>query len=198
MLCGNAKFRIQSEISAGISRLIARVRMILLAIVAAHFLKAFFPRTWFGSFRNAFPGYSQARWHRIGVLWKRELQAFVCTTFFFLRLPFDHHGPFSRMFQATYMTLNCTGPFNWGEAHSAGETVKPNVEDQCILKSHNKSTNNKKHKGAAHHGNQEPPGQAPSCTGTRKTTTKPETSTKRANKARLNVHCCLVKNALTR
>ena len=46
------------------------------------------------------------------------------STFFFLRLPFDHHGSVSKMFQATYITLNFTGPFNWGEAHFAGETVR--------------------------------------------------------------------------
>ena len=39
MLRGNAKFRIQSEISAAISTLTAGVGGILLAIVAAHFFK---------------------------------------------------------------------------------------------------------------------------------------------------------------
>ena len=43
---------------------------------------------------------------------------------FFLRLPFDHHGPVSELSQSNLYTLCCTGPFNWGEAHCAGEKVK--------------------------------------------------------------------------
>ena len=44
--------------------------------------------------------------------------------FFFLRLPFDHHGPVSELSQSNLYTLCCTGPFNWGDAHCAGEKVK--------------------------------------------------------------------------
>ena len=42
--------------------------------------------------------------------------------FFFLRLPNGQNGPVSRMFQPK--TRHCTGPFNWGGAHCAGEKVK--------------------------------------------------------------------------
>ena len=43
---------------------------------------------------------------------------------FFPQLPFDHHGPVNELFQSKVYTLCCTGPFNWGEAHCAGEKVK--------------------------------------------------------------------------
>ena len=46
------------------------------------------------------------------------------TLFFFLPLPFDHHGPVSKLFLFTNRIQSCTGPFNWGEAHCAGEKVK--------------------------------------------------------------------------
>ena len=44
--------------------------------------------------------------------------------FFFLRLPFDHHGPVSELSRSNLYTQSCTGPLNWGEAHCAGEKVK--------------------------------------------------------------------------
>ena len=34
--------------------------------------------------------------------------------FFFLQLPFDHHGPVNELSQSNLYTLCCTGPFNWG------------------------------------------------------------------------------------
>ena len=68
MLRGNANFRIQSEISAAISTLTAGVRGILLAIVAAHFLKGIvFSKLVWKFPQRAFPGLSLARWDRIGV-----------------------------------------------------------------------------------------------------------------------------------
>ena len=39
--------------------------------------------------------------------------------FFFLRLPNGQYGPVSKMSQRK--TRRCTGPFNWGGAHCAGE-----------------------------------------------------------------------------
>ena len=110
---------------------------------------------------------------------------------FFLRLPSDHHGPVSKMFNSRNTIYVYTGPFNWGEAHCAGEKVKRKREDQRI-RSHfniNRPTTKTK-EGAAHHGNQEPPGQAPSCTG-RNQHHKRRDFKQRINMVRLNVHRCL-------
>ena len=41
--------------------------------------------------------------------------------FFFLRLPDGQYGPVS---QLSWSEKCCTGPFNWGGAHCAGENVK--------------------------------------------------------------------------
>ena len=41
--------------------------------------------------------------------------------FFFLRLPIGQYGPVSQLSRSEE---SCTGPFNWGEAHCAGEKVK--------------------------------------------------------------------------
>ena len=41
--------------------------------------------------------------------------------FFFLRLPNGQYGPVSQLSRSEKC---CTGPFNWGEAHCAGEKVK--------------------------------------------------------------------------
>ena len=98
----------------------------------------------------------------------------VAYRFFFLQLPFDHHGPVSELSQAKIYTQRCAGPFNWGEAHCAGEKVKHPT--RVNSKSHTKNNKTATNQSAAHHGNQEPPGQAPSCTGNRKTTAKRETS----------------------
>ena len=49
-------------------------------------------------------------------------QATHWDSIFFLRLPNGQYGPVSRMFQPK--TRHCTGPFNWGGAHCAGEKVK--------------------------------------------------------------------------
>ena len=38
--------------------------------------------------------------------------------FFFLRLPIGQYGPVSQLSRSEE---RCTGPFNWGEAHCAGE-----------------------------------------------------------------------------
>ena len=59
-------------------------------------------------------------------------------------------------------TRHCTGPFNWGGAHCAGEKVKRKT-GPFLQKSHQKQANSKQ--GTARHGNQEPPGQAPRYTG---------------------------------
>ena len=47
-----------------------------------------------------------------------------CIMHFFLHLPFSHHGPVSELSSSNLFKLFCTGPFNWGEAHFAGEKVK--------------------------------------------------------------------------
>ena len=73
---------------------------------------------------------------------------------------------------------NCTGPFNWGEAHCAGEIVKRRAGPFQRKSLTNQTRTTTQQKGAARHGNQEPPGQAPRCTGRKNKTNhkKPETS----------------------
>ena len=44
--------------------------------------------------------------------------------FFFVRLPTGQYGPVS---QLSLSEERCTGPFNWGEAHCAGEKVKRKI-----------------------------------------------------------------------
>ena len=44
--------------------------------------------------------------------------------FFFLRLPNGQYGPVSQLSRSEKC---CTGPFNWGGAHCAGEKVKRKV-----------------------------------------------------------------------
>ena len=44
--------------------------------------------------------------------------------FFFLRLPIGQYGPVSQLSRSEE---RCTGPFNWGEAHCAGEKVKRKI-----------------------------------------------------------------------
>ena len=44
--------------------------------------------------------------------------------FFFLRLPYGQYGPVSQLSRSE---KRCTGPFNWGEAHCAGEKVKRKI-----------------------------------------------------------------------
>ena len=46
------------------------------------------------------------------------------STFFFLRLPTGQYGPVSQLSRSEE---SCTGPFNWGEAHCAGEKVKRKI-----------------------------------------------------------------------
>ena len=45
----------------------------------------------------------------------------LANSLFFLRLPNGQYGPVS---QLSWSEKCCTGPFNWGEAHCAGENVK--------------------------------------------------------------------------
>ena len=44
--------------------------------------------------------------------------------FFFPRLPIGQYGPVSQLSRSEE---SCTGPFNWGEAHCAGEKVKRKI-----------------------------------------------------------------------
>ena len=46
------------------------------------------------------------------------------SSLFFLRLPIDQDGPVSKMSIARITIYHCTGPFNCGEAHCAGEKGK--------------------------------------------------------------------------
>ena len=46
------------------------------------------------------------------------------TDFFFPRLPNGQYGPVSQLSRSEKC---CTGPFNWGEAHCAGEKVKRKI-----------------------------------------------------------------------
>ena len=50
-----------------------------------------------------------------------ETKVASLNTFFFLRLPNGQYGPVSQLSRSEKC---CTGPFNWGEAHCAGENVK--------------------------------------------------------------------------
>ena len=56
----------------------------------------------------------------ISKVWNRSRQP-VLLYFFFLRLPTGQYGPVSQLSRSEE---HCTGPFNWGEAHCAGEKVK--------------------------------------------------------------------------
>ena len=49
---------------------------------------------------------------------------FLQTYFFFLHLPNGQYGPVSQLSRSEKC---CTGPFNWGEAHCAGEKVKRKI-----------------------------------------------------------------------
>ena len=51
----------------------------------------------------------------------------VVSHFFFPPLPFGHHGPVNKLSVPKLSELFCTGPFNWGEAHCAGEKVKQSI-----------------------------------------------------------------------
>ena len=60
-----------------------------------------------------------------------EVDDAICTPFssalgrfFFLRLPYGQYGPVSQLSRSEE---SCTGPFNWGEAHCAGEKVKRKI-----------------------------------------------------------------------
>ena len=96
---------------------------------------------------------------------KQSEEGYAMTLFFFfLRLPIGQYGPVSQLSRSEE---SCTGPFNWGEAHCAGEKVKRKIGPflRKSLKNQTRKEHNKR--GAARHGNQEPPGQAPRCTGQR-------------------------------
>ena len=89
-------------------------------------------------------------------------QAVYSKTFFFLRLPSGQYGPVSQLSQSE---KSCTGPFNWGEAHCAGEKVKRRTGPFQRKSLRNQTRTTTQQRGAVRHGNQEPPGQAPRCTG---------------------------------
>ena len=53
-----------------------------------------------------------------------EANYIMTQAFFFLRLPNGQYGPVSQLSRSEKC---CTGPFNWGEAHFAGEKVKRKI-----------------------------------------------------------------------
>ena len=55
-------------------------------------------------------------------LW--SMQPRLSNDFFFLRLPIGQYGPVSQLSRSEKC---CTGPFNWGGAHCAGEKVKRKI-----------------------------------------------------------------------
>ena len=74
------------------------------------------------------PWYSLPYWRK-GHLLKlaevpKSLQLRCLNLFFFLRLPIGQYGPVSQLSRSEE---SCTGPFNWGEAHCAGEKVKRKI-----------------------------------------------------------------------
>ena len=81
---------------------------------------------------------------------------------FFLRLPNGQYDPVS---QLSWSEKCCTGPFNWGGAHCAGENVKRRTGPFLRKSLRTKQEQQHNKKGAARHGNQEPSGQACRCTG---------------------------------
>ena len=85
--------------------------------------------------------------------------------FFFPRLPSGQYGPVS---QLSWSEKSCTGPFNWGEVHCAGEKVKRRTGPVQRKSLTNQTRTTTQQRGAARHGNQEPPGQASRCTGQKK------------------------------
>ena len=113
-------------------------------------------------------------------------------TLFFLRLPYGQYGPVSQLSRSE---KSCTGPFNWGEAHCAGENVKRRTGPFQRKSLTNQTKTTTQQRGAARHGNQEPPGQAPRRTGRTKTTN----TTKRLHRqilVRLNVQRNALNDAL--
>ena len=93
---------------------------------------------------------------------------------FFLRLPYGQYGPVSQLSRSE---KRCTGPFNWGEAHCAGENVKRRTGPFQRKSLTNQTRTTTQQRDAARYGNQEPPGQAPRCTGRKKNNqSKQETS----------------------
>ena len=83
--------------------------------------------------------------------------------FFFLRLPFGQYGPVSQLSRSEE---SCTGPFNWGEAHCAGEKVKRKIGPfqwkSLWIKPNSKTT-----KGRGPPRQPGTPRPAPRCTGQR-------------------------------
>ena len=56
--------------------------------------------------------------NQVGTEWRPRVRSH---SIFFLRLPNGQYGPVS---QLSWSEKSCTGPFNWGGAHCAGENVK--------------------------------------------------------------------------
>ena len=70
--------------------------------------------------RNAARGLGAKMWTRFSSS-TASSDSLGLHSFFFLRLPTGQYGPVSQLSRSDE---HCTGPFNWGEAHCAGEKVK--------------------------------------------------------------------------
>ena len=70
--------------------------------------------------------------------------------FFFLRLPYGQYGPVSQLSRSE---KSCTGPFNWGEVHCAGENVKRRTGPFQRKSLTNQTRTTTQQRGAARHGN---------------------------------------------
>ena len=70
--------------------------------------------------------------------------------FFFLRLPIGQYGPVSQLSRSEE---SCTGPFNWGEAHCAGEKVKRKIGPflRKSLKNQTRTTTQQQHTTTRQH-----------------------------------------------
>ena len=112
------------------------------------------------------------------------------TQSFFLRLPYGQYGPVS---QLSWSEKSCTGPFNWSEAHCAGKNVKRRIGPFQRKSLTNQTRTTTQQRGAARHGNQEPPSQA--SRGAEKTNHHKQ-ETLQTDLGRLNVHRNALNNAL--
>ena len=91
---------------------------------------------------------------------------------FFLRLPNGQYGPVSKMSQPK--TRRCTGPFNWGGAHCAGEKVKRKI-GPFLQKSQPKKNKTKRARPAT--ATRNPPARLPGARAKKQQHNTKETST---------------------
>ena len=100
--------------------------MLKIAALTSDYILTFIPtQNWLEVWEFRGSTYRGKLW-RPPLCWKTTPCAFLFDLlvsqrkdFFFLRLPNGQYGPVSKMSQPK--TRRCTGPFNWGGAHCAGE-----------------------------------------------------------------------------